>query len=155
MIRRLLLITLLAAGVAGCAGLSGSDPLKVSVVAVEPLPGQGLELRLAVTLRVQNPNDRPVDYDGVALSLEVRGSDFASGVSAERGSVPRFGEALIVVPVTVSAMSMLKQAYGLATGGNSKVDYLLRGKLAGSGFGGVRFEARGELELPTGVASPG
>jgi LEA14-like dessication related protein len=155
MIRRLLLITLLGAGIAGCAGMPGSDPLMVSVVGVEPLPGQGLELRLAVKLRVQNPNDQAVDYDGVALSLEVRGSSFASGVSADHGSVPRFGEALIVVPVTVSAMSMLKQAYGLAQGGDNKVDYLLRGKLAGSGFGGVRFEARGEFELPTGAASPG
>jgi LEA14-like dessication related protein len=153
--RRLILSVLPVAALAACAGLPGSDPLNVSVVGIEALPGQGLELRLAVKLRVQNPNDRPVDFDGVSLNLEVRGSDFASGVSPERGSVPRFGETVIVVPVTVSAMSMLRQAYGLSQGGNNQIDYLLRGRLAGSGFGGVRFESRGAFELPMGATTPG
>ena len=145
-------LTLLV-GLGGCANLAGSDPLRVSVVGIEPLEGQGLELRMAVKLRVQNPNEQPVAFDGVAIDLEVRGSDFASGVSPERGVVPRFGEAVIVVPVTVSAMAMLKQAYGLATGDRTKLNYQMRGKLAGSGFGGVRFEASGEFELPKSMAA--
>jgi len=153
--KRVILSMMLAAVLAGCAGVPGSDPLNVSVVGIEPLQGQGLELRLAVKLRVQNPNDRPVDFDGVSLNLEVRGSDFASGVSPERGTVPRFGETVIVVPVTVSAMSMLRQAYSLSQGGNNQIDYLLRGRLAGSGFGGVRFESRGAFELPKGAGTPG
>ena len=153
--RRLTLSMLLAAALAGCASLPGNEPLNVNVVGIEPLQGQGLELRLAVKLRVQNPNDKPVDFDGIALNLEVRGSDFASGVSPENGSVPRFGETVIVVPVTVSAMSMLKQAYGLSQGGSNKIDYLLKGRLAGAGFGGVRFESSGAFELPKGAATPG
>jgi LEA14-like dessication related protein len=140
-------------GLGGCASLPGGDPLRVSVVGIEPLEGQGLELRMAVKLRVQNPNDQPVAFDGVAIDLEVRGSDFASGVSPEHGIVPRFGEVVIVVPVTVSAMAMLKQAYGLATGDRTRLNYELRGKLAGSGFGGVRFASSGEFELPKSMAS--
>jgi len=138
---------------AGCATWPGTDPLQVSLAGVESLPGEGLEVRMAVKLRIQNPNDAPVNYDGVALTLELRGLDFASGVSDVQGSVPRFGEAVLVVPVTVSAFAMAKQVYTFALGDRSKVTYVARGKLAGSGFGGVRFESKGEFDLPAGPAA--
>ena len=138
---------------AGCATWPGTDPLQVSLAGVESLPGEGMEVRMAVKLRIQNPNDAPVNYDGVALTLELRGLDFASGVSDVQGSVPRFGEAVLVVPVTVSAFAMAKQVYTFAMGDRSKVTYVARGKLAGSGFGGVRFESKGEFDLPAGPAA--
>jgi Late embryogenesis abundant protein len=138
---------------AGCAGLGGRDPLNVALAGVDSLPGEGLEVRMAVKLRVQNPNDEPVDYNGVALTLELRGLDFASGVSDAQGTVPRFGEAVLVVPVTVSAYAMAKQALSFATGDRSKVNWVARGKLSGSGFGGVRFESKGEFDLPAGLAN--
>jgi len=149
--RQWLLVSVLLA-VAGCASLLGADPLQVSLAGVESLPGEGLEVRMAVKLRIQNPNDAPVNYDGVALTLELRGLDFASGVSDAQGSVPRFGETVLVVPVTVSAFAMARQAYTFAMGDRSKVTYVARGKLAGSGFGGMRFESKGEFELPAGLA---
>jgi LEA14-like dessication related protein len=145
--RSLLLLPLLA--LAACAGLPGLDAPKVSIAGVESLPGEGMELRMAVKLRVQNPNDQPIDFDGVALGLEVRGMDFASGVSDARGTVPRFGETVIVVPVTVSAFAMARQVYSFATGDRAKIDFVASGKLGGTGFGGVRFTSKGEFELPT------
>jgi LEA14-like dessication related protein len=133
--------------------MMGGDPLRVQVVGLEALPGEGMELRFAAKLRVQNPNETPVDYDGVAVDLEVRGSAFASGVSDARGTIPRYGEAVVTVPVTVSAFAMMRQAMGFASGDRSKIDYVLRGKVGGSTFGSVRFESRGQLELP-GTAPP-
>ena len=150
--RQWLLVSVLLV-LAGCATWPGTDPLQVSLAGVESLPGEGLEMRMAVKLRIQNPNDAPVNYDGVALTLELRGLDFASGVSDAQGSVPRFGEAVLVVPVTVSAFAMAKQVYTFAMGDRSKVTYVARGKLAGSGFGGVRFESKGEFDLPAGLAA--
>ena len=138
---------------AGCASWPGTDPLQVGLAGIESLPGEGMEARMAVKLRIQNPNDAPVNYDGVALTIELRGLDFASGVSDAQGSVPRFGEAVLVVPVTVSAFAMAKQVYTFAMGDRSKVTYVARGKLAGSGFGGVRFESKGEFDLPAGLAA--
>ena len=82
----------------GCASLAHRDPLNVTVAGIESLPGEGMELRLLVKLRVQNPNDAPVEYDGVAVDLDVQGRSFASGVSAETGVVPGFGEAVVSVP---------------------------------------------------------
>lgn len=132
---------------AGCA-MMGGDPLRVQVVGLEALQGEGMELRFAAKLRVQNPNETPIDYDGVAVDLEVRGSAFASGVSDARGTIPRYGEAVVTVPVTVSAFAMVRQAMGFASGDRSKIDYVLRGKVGGSTFGSVRFESKGQLELP-------
>ena len=92
LIRRLLLIGIACAAVTGCASMQGRDPLQVTVAGIEPLQGQGMELRMLVKLRVQNPNDSPVDYDGVAVEMDVQGKTFATGVTDARGSVPRFGE---------------------------------------------------------------
>lgn len=150
--RRLLLSSCLSMTLAACAGLPGTDPPKVTLAGIDSLPGEGMEVRMAVKLRVQNPNDQPIDYDGVAVDLEVRGMDLASGVSDARGTVPRYGETVIVVPVTVSAFAMLRQLYSFAAGDRSKVDFVASGKLGGTGFGGVRFKSKGEFDLPAGLA---
>jgi LEA14-like dessication related protein len=136
-----------------CASLAGKDPLRVTLAGVESLPGQGMELRLGVKLRIQNPNETPVDFHGAAVWLELRGMDFASGVSDASGSVPRFGEMVLVVPVTVSAFAMARQALSLASGGDPKIEFVARGKLSDGSFGGARFESKGSFDLP--AALPG
>ncbi len=150
----LLVLALLALSLSACALLPSHDPLEVQVAGIQPLPGEGLELRLLVKLRLLNPNDAAVDYDGVALSLSVNDRRLASGVSDQRGSVPRFGERVLSVPVTISALSVARQALGLADG--SRLDalpYVLRGKLGGGLLGTRRFTDKGTLDL-SGVANP-
>jgi len=141
---------ILAAALLGaCAVGPARDPVQVSVAGIQPLDGQGLELRMLVKLRVQNPNDAPLDYDGVYVKLDVLDKTFATGVSSARGSVPRYGEAVIDVPVTVSALRMVANVIGLLDGKPAdKVHYKLEGKLDGPAFGATRFQAQGELALP-------
>src|SRR5215831_7241004 len=117
----------------GCAGMPGKDPVQVTVAGIDSLPGEGLEMRMLVKLRVQNPNDSPIDYDGVYVKLDVLDRTFASGVSDEHGSVPRFGETVVSVPVTVSALRVALQAIGFVLDGRQveKVNYKLEGKLDG------------------------
>src|SRR6185436_11169878 len=86
----------------GCASLANRDPLNIDVAGIDPLPSEGLELRLAVKVRIQNPNDAPVEFSGTALSLDLNGHKLASGVSDEIGTVPRYGEAVLTIPVTIS-----------------------------------------------------
>lgn len=151
-VRRLILvIALVVATLAseGCATLHGRDPLQVTVAGIEPLQGQGLELRMLVKLRVQNPNDAPVDYNGVAVEMNVQGKTFATGVSDAGGSVPRFGEAIISVPVTVSAFRMVRQAVDMIRrGGSGTITYEMKGKLSGSTLNSMRFRTQGEFDLP-------
>jgi LEA14-like dessication related protein len=145
--RRLILLFALLLG--GCAAMPGRDALQVTVAGVESLPGEGLEMRMLVKLRVQNPNDTTLDYDGIYLKLDVLDKPFATGVSNERGSVPRYGETVIGVPVTVSALRMVAYALRMLDGKPiDKINYRLEGKLDGAGFGSTRFQSQGELALP-------
>ena len=147
---RLALLAACLALTTACASLHSRDPLDVTVAGIEGLPGEGMELRLLVKLRVLNPNDTPVEFDGIALSLDVQGRSFASGVSAETGVVPRFGEAVVSVPVNVSMLRVVRQAVGMMDGKPvDKVSYVLRGKLSGTtAFATHRFSANGEFSMP-------
>lgn len=133
-----------------CAGMPGAgDPLQVTVADIESLPSEGLEFRMLVKLRVQNPNDAPIQYDGVSLQLDVLDKTFATGVSDERGTVPRFGETVIAVPVTVSALRLALYTVGVLNGQRiERLTYRMQGKLNGPVFGSTRFQAQGELPLP-------
>ncbi|HEY4367512.1 MAG TPA: LEA type 2 family protein [Steroidobacteraceae bacterium] len=134
--------------ISGCAAFAPHDPLQVTVAGIEPLQGQGLEMRMNIKLRVQNPNDAPVDYNGIALQMDVQGKTFASGVTDATGTVPRFGESVITVPMTISALRMMRQAMGMMTGaGINKIEYQMKGKLSGS-LSATRFTSKGQFDLP-------
>jgi hypothetical protein len=146
---RTLLTGLLILALSACALFPNRDPLNINVVGIEPLQGQDLELRFAVKLRLQNPNETAIDYSGVALDLDVNGRQLASGVSDQQGSIPRFSEAVLVVPVSVSAFAALRQALGLSqTQSLNNLPYTLHGKLAGGVFGTMRFSDSGTLNFP-------
>lgn len=157
--RRVVALLTLGAALAltACASFPTNDPLQVTVAGIEPMQGEGLEMRMMVKLRVQNPNDAPLDYDGAYVKLEVQDKTFATGVSDARGSVPRFGESVIGVPVTISMLNVVKQVLGAMGPTASPVDkvrYKLEGKLNGTGFGSHRFTSHGELQLPSTPPTP-
>jgi len=146
----------LVALLAGCAGLVGREPVEVIVAGIEPIEGQGMEARMLVKLRVQNPNDQPIGYNGVFVRLDVDGRRFATGVSGESGTVPRYGEAVIGIPMSVSMFDLARHAMGAFGGGRprDRLGYELTGKLEGEGFGGMRFRSSGELSLPAVLGAP-
>ncbi|MBN3767153.1 LEA type 2 family protein [Burkholderia sp. Ac-20365] len=151
---QLLLVFVALLSLGGCAGMFGGDPLRVSVAGIEPLAGQGMEMRFNLKLRVQNPNDSPIDFNGVSVELDLNGKPFASGVSDQTGTVPRFGETVIGVPLTVPALAAVRQAFAFADSAQSgQLPYMLRGRLAGGITGGTRFSDQGKLSLPTGDMS--
>jgi LEA14-like dessication related protein len=141
--RLALAAALLLAG--GCASLAGRDPLEVTVAGIEPMQekGEGLELRMLVKLRVQNPNSTAFSYDGAYVKVEVQDKTFATGVSDVSGTVGGFGEAVIEVPVTVSMFRMVRQVMGMKDSGPvEQIRYSMSGKL-----GSRRFSASGEFSM--------
>ena len=151
----LFLVVLVSLALAGCASLVHREPVRINVVGLEPIPGEGMEMRFKVKLRVQNPNETAIDFDGLALDLDLNGRPFATGVSDGAGSVPRFGETLIEIPVSVSAIAVVRQALGVIEGdGKAEVPYALRGRLAGGLLGGMRFSDSGTLKLPDPLKTP-
>ena len=150
---------LLAFGVllcGGCASLRYPEPIEVIMAGVEPLRGQGLELRMLVKLRIQNPNDLPLDFNGVSVQMDVQGKRFATGVSDAVGSVPRFGETIVDVPVSISLFRIARQALDVATNQyRGKLEYEMSGKLAGPAFNSVHFNSKGEFTLPAEIFGSG
>ena len=70
--------------------------------------------------------------------------------------MPRFGEAVISIPVTVSVLRMARQVMGMLDGKPvDKITYELRGKLNDTGLGSLRFRSRGDLTLPGAEAASG
>ncbi len=155
--RRVALLTLLfVACLSGCATLSGNDSPYVRVVGMEPLPSEGLEIRFDLKLRVQNPNESVLMYDGMSVNLDLDGRGLASGVSDSAGEIPRFSEVLLTVPVSISAFSAIRQLLARA-GNNQSTDslltqpivYTLKGKLGApeGSLRAIRFSDKGQLDL--------
>lgn len=149
-------VLILAMSMGACATPGGRDAPDIRIVGLEALPSEGLELRFALKMRVSNPNDSPVGFDGIAVKLDLDGRGVASGVSDARGEVPRFGEELVTVPVSISAFGTLRQLLGrLGDGGTEAgeitrpIAYSLSGKLGGVAGSrrSTRFADKGELDL--------
>ncbi|GAB2918842.1 LEA type 2 family protein [Paraburkholderia jirisanensis] len=143
-------VAAIVAPLGGCAGWFNHDALRVNVAGIDPLPSEGMEVRFSVKLRIQNPNDTQIDFNGISIELELNGQSFAAGVTGESGSVPRFGETVVSVPVTVPALSALRQVFAFAERAQSgQIPYILRGRLSGVGISGSsRFIDQGTLSLP-------
>ena len=134
-----------------CATWLGAEAPKVTVASIEEVTGgEGLELRMLMKLRVANPNDFPIAYDGLAVKLDVQGRTVATGVSDEKGEVPRFGESLVGVRVTISLVDLARQALRGFDGRDltGPLTYRLEGKLHSPTFGATPFRSEGELRLP-------
>ena len=66
--------------------------------------------------------------------------------------VPRFGEAVVMLPVTDSGLSIARQVMSLLLSsregnGAGPMAYVIRGRLGGTGLGDGSFESRGEIDL--------
>jgi LEA14-like dessication related protein len=154
---RLLVSLLLILAISGCATLNQRDSPDVRIIGLEPLPSEGLELRFALKMRVLNPNDKAIVFDGLAVKLDLDGQGLASGVSDATGEIPRFGEQVLTLPVSISAFSAFRQFLARISDGQSEggvtditrpIRYSLSGRLGGSGVGSsALFEDSGELSL--------
>ncbi|MBK6673743.1 MAG: LEA type 2 family protein [Proteobacteria bacterium] len=144
---------LLALALCGCATLP--DPVNVSVAGIDSLPGEGLELRMLVKLRVQNPNAVAVPFKGASVQMEVQQRAFATGVMNTGGTLPALGETVVEVPVTISAWNIIRQVMGAMDGqSTNRIQYSMSGKLHTGGLGGIRFGTEGVMEAPAAWRSP-
>ena len=134
----------------GCAGMGKLEKLKITLVSLDLQGVHGLEARFLVKLRVQNPNDISLDYDGLAVDMELNGKPLASGVSNDKGTLPRYGETVVSLPLSVSTVALLRQANELAhdKSAQKEVPYLIKGHIGGGLFGTVEFHQAGVLALP-------
>jgi LEA14-like dessication related protein len=153
--KRRLLLLVCAAWLHGCAALSLHEPLSVTIADLKPIDVGVLEQRYALKVRLLNPNDTEIAFDGVVFDLEINDTPFARGVSDQKSVIPRFGEAVIDVQAVSGLQNILRQINELLKGERTSLTYRIKGRLYGGGFGYTRFDSSGEIALPAGMGKPG
>jgi LEA14-like dessication related protein len=139
----------------GCALLPWSAVAPtVHIMGIERVAGEALERRFQLKLRVQNPNPRPIDFKGLALTLDLNNRSVGQGVTAEQGNLPAHGELLMSLPVTVSAAPETLQMLGFSDRlPRGDLPYTVKGRFTGGmvqrilGTEAV-FESSGSVRLP-------
>jgi LEA14-like dessication related protein len=151
-----LLVFVCALMLGACAGLLIREPLNVTIAEFKPVEIGVLEQRYAVKVRLLNPNDTDVAFDGAVFDVEINGKPFATGVSDKGGTVPRFGEALIDLQVVSGLQNILRQINELQKGDRTSVTYRIKGRLhLAGGIGTVPFDTTGEFAFPIGGGKSG
>lgn len=143
-------------GLSACAGWGVREPLSVTIADISPLEMSVLEQRYAVKVRLLNPNDAEIAFDGLVFDLEINGKPFAKGVSNQGGAVPRFGEAVIEVQVVSGLQNILRQIAELQKGERAGFTYQIKGRLHPTGgLGSIPFDTKGEFAFPAGSGKSG
>jgi LEA14-like dessication related protein len=146
--RALLVCGLLPSLLAGCAGLGDSTlPPQVTLINLRPLKASGFEQRFEIDLRVINPNDFDLAFDGFTFDLDVNDSKIATGVSNQALTVPRLGEAETTVIASTSLLELFKQFLSVAQKGT--LDYRIYGLayLAHPTTRRLAYESSGKFEI--------
>jgi LEA14-like dessication related protein len=146
-------LALVLVSLAGCVQYK---PVDVFVIGLQPTEGSPLEQRIRVDLRIQNPNDQPIDAHGMQIRLDVNGARLARGVSDATFTIPRLGETTTSIVATTSLFDLAKQIVALS--GTQSFKYVLEGDVyvdsMPGGFGrSVSFHNEGEFK--PGAVNPG
>jgi LEA14-like dessication related protein len=129
MARSILVSAFAVVVLAGCASLpSNLKTPEISFVGLRSVEASVFEQKLAVRLKVRNPNAIELPVNGLDVDIELAGEPFAHGVSARQFIVPADGEAEFDMNVTANAMNALLKIAGDRNSG--AIEYRLKGKLS-------------------------
>ena len=92
-----------------CASWRGIDEPEVSLTRVKTEQVGFLEQDLAVGLRFYNPNEFPLEVQGIRFDIEIDGEPVASGRDDTRFTIPADGEREVDVKARAQSIAMLRQ----------------------------------------------
>lgn len=116
--------------VSGCASFSSPiDAPDVKLVSVKLLPSDNLEQRLAIGLRVTNPNAVGLKLVGMKYSLRLDGYDLISGVTNNIPAIASYSDTPVDIVATVDWLSGLRLLHSFMAKPNSSVSYEFDAKL--------------------------
>jgi LEA14-like dessication related protein len=134
----------------GCATMTGGlEAPRVHVSAIELREATLFEQVYDIRLRVQNPNNQDLPVQGLSFELEINGTTFARGGSAEAVVIPRLSSGIVQVEAISGLGGILQQLMKLQGAAPKSVAY----RISGAAFVGAEgwrlpFEDRGEFQLP-------
>ena len=145
--RAAILIVSLVMG--ACAGVPQRlEPVDVTLSNIAPGEIGLLEQEYQVRLRVQNPNDVDIPIDGFAFQIDLNDKPFAKGVSNQRLTVTRFGEAMLQAKAVGTLSAMIGQILALQRNAPDKLRYRLKGRFGAHEGRVTSFDQTGEIDLP-------
>lgn len=129
--------------VAGCATwFMKGEPPEVLVTNVTPLDATVFEQRLRVDLRIRNPNDFDYHLTGIDFTLNLNGKRLARGLGSKEVTVPRLGDAVMMIDTTTSTLDIVRQLFQLSQ--KQELAYDIKGVLH-STDGRLPFDNAGTL----------
>ncbi len=144
------IIAIAALATPGCESLGQKvETPKLSLVSINLLSAGLLEQRYGVQLRVENPNPISLPITGVSYELKLAGDTFATGVTPDPFSVPKYGETEFQIEVRTNLLKSAKYLVDWYRGGSDALDYELGGKLQIDLplLGAVPFSESGSISL--------
>jgi LEA14-like dessication related protein len=122
-LRYRVLLACVLAGASSCSLRPHYERPEVSVVGVQLRGGNLLHQNIAVTLHVENPNDRDLPVREVHADLSVEGQAVATGVSDAPFRVPAHGAADVAVTVTANLLRVAAQVANKMNDGTGLIGY--------------------------------
>ncbi len=146
--RRLALLST-AVLLAGCAGM-GDPSYETPVVSLSSfglVPGEGRAPRIAMTLRVVNPNRTPLRMRGLSYTVALEGHRMLTGVTSRLADVPPYAETEIELNSPIDLLSSIRLFNELInTPGRDRLKYTLDARIDVDGvLMPLRLEEDGEL----------
>ncbi len=136
----------LATMLSGCAFSPLADPPRFNLTNIQVQQIGLIEQSFLLTLKIQNPNDKPLNIQGMSFDLDLNGDAFASGVSNQAVYVAGFSEATVDVNVSSSLGGIMDQFQNILQ--SKSLRYLLKGKMKLEGISfTVPFKQSGEVAL--------
>ena len=114
-----------ALAAAACATWRGIEEPDVQVTRVDLDDAGTFEQKLDVGLRIYNPNEFPLEVEGIRFDLAIDGKRVARGSDETRFTIPAEGEREVDVRARAQTVAMLRQL--MDSGGD--FSYQVDGKL--------------------------
>ena len=123
----LFLLAALVLVLSGCATLSPDyDEPTVELVSFKALPASVFEQNFEIGLKLTNPNDFELPFNGISCALSVAGETLARGVTADIPTAGAYGESRFVVPVSTSLLGGFKVIRALMGSEGQGISYQLK-----------------------------
>ena len=114
----------------GCATMSPDyEEPTVELVSFKALPANGFEQNFEIGLKLTNPNNFELPFNGISCQLSLAGETLARGVTSDIPTAAAYGESRFVVPVSTSLMGGIKVLKALMDSKGQDIRYQMKAKI--------------------------
>jgi LEA14-like dessication related protein len=142
---RWLTVAVAALFMSACASPDYPEPPEVVLLSLVPTDISLMEQKIAVGLRVRNPNNAAMKVEGLRFTIDIAGKTFAKGTSDAEITVPRLGEAEVDGAGRIATADLIRQVVSTTTA--TGMSYRLWGTLFLSSGAKLSFDHNGQFDF--------